>query len=100
MEIEILGNVQSFKQQGGLLSIKSIEAEARVYVYSPTIIRVNISKKHSGPDSSYAVIREADGHLKFTESADAIEINTTAVKLRIQKSPLRFNFFTADGKPL
>ncbi|WP_225976259.1 glycoside hydrolase family 31 protein [Mucilaginibacter ginsenosidivorax] len=100
MEIEILGNVQSFKQQGGLLTIKTIEAEAKVYVYSPTIIRVNISKKHSKPDSSYAVIRNADAHLEFTESADAIEINTTAIKLRIQKSPLRFNFFTADGKPI
>lgn len=100
MEIEILGNLQSVEQQGGLLTIKTIGAEARVYVYSPTIIRVNISKKHSDPDSSYAVIRKATRQLEFTESADAIEINTTAIKLRIQKSPLRFNFFTADGKPL
>lgn len=100
MEIEILGNLQSVEQQGGLLTIKTIGAEARVYVYSPTIIRVNISKKHSDLDSSYAVIRKATRQLEFTESADAIKINTTAIKLRIQKSPLRFNFFTADGKPL
>jgi alpha-glucosidase len=100
MEVEILGNIQSFKQRGGLLTIQTKEADARVYVYSPAIIRVNISKKHSDQDSSYAVIRNADEHLEFTESAEAIEINTTAIKLRIQKSPLRFNFFTADGEPL
>ncbi|WP_255369954.1 glycoside hydrolase family 31 protein [Mucilaginibacter sp. OK283] len=100
MEVEILGNVKSFKQQGGLLTIKTIEAEARVCVYSPTIIRVNISRRHSAPDSSYAVIQQPIGKFEFDESADAIEINTPALKLSINKSPLRFNFSTADGKPL
>jgi alpha-glucosidase len=100
MEIEILGNVQRFKLQDSILIIKTAEAEARVYVYSPTIIRVNISKKHSGTDNSFAVIREAVDDFEFDESADAIEINTPALKLNINKSPLRFNFFTVDGKPL
>ncbi|WP_439696270.1 glycoside hydrolase family 31 protein [Mucilaginibacter sp. AW1-7] len=100
MEVEILGNVKSFKQQGGLLTIKTIKAEARVCVYSPTIIRVNISRRHSAPDSSYAVIQQPIGKFEFDESADAIEINTPALKLSINKSPLRFNFSTADGKPL
>lgn len=100
MEIEILGNVQRFKLQDGILIIKTAEAEARVYIYSPTIIRINISKKHSGTDNSFAVIREAIDDFEFDESADAIEINTPALKLSINKSPLRFNFLTVDGKPL
>jgi alpha-glucosidase len=100
MEIEILGNVQRFKLQDGILIIKTAEAEARVYIYSPTIIRINISKKHSGTDNSFAVIREAIDDFEFDESADAIELNTPALKLSINKSPLRFNFFTVDGKSL
>jgi len=100
MEIEILGNVQRFKLQDSILIIKTAEAEARVYIYSPTVIRVNISKKHSGTDNSFAVIREVIDDFEFDESADAIEINTPALKLSINKSPLRFNFFTVDGKPL
>src|SRR5438067_9489631 len=100
MEVEILGNVQGLKQEDGVLVVKTAEAEARVYIYSPAIIRVNISKKHSSADSSFAVIRQAAGGFEFTESVDSIEIKTSALTLRIRKSPLRFNFFTADGKPL
>jgi len=100
MEIEILGNVQRFKLQDSILIVKTAEAEARVYIYSPTVIRVNISKKHSDTDNSFAVIREAVDDFEFDESADAIEINTPALKLSINKSPLRFNFFSVDGKPL
>ena len=100
MEVEILSNIKSFKRQDGTLTIKTVEAEARVYIYSPTIIRINISKKHSSIDSSFAVIRRATDHFEFDESVNSIEINTSALKLRIQKSPLRFNFLTAGGKPL
>src|SRR5215216_4835898 len=94
MKVEILGNVQRIKQQDGILIIKTPEAEARVYIYSPTVIRVNISKKHSDTDNSFAVIREAMDDFEFDESADAIELNTRALKLSINKSPLRFNFFS------
>ena len=36
----------------------------------------------------------------FEESSEYIEINTAALKLRVNKSPLRFSFYTVDGKPL
>ncbi|SDE31504.1 alpha-glucosidase [Mucilaginibacter pineti] len=100
MQVEILGSVTEFKQQNGTLTIKTAEAEARVYLYSPTIIRINISKKHSEADTSFAVIQQLLTDFKLDESATTIEINTSALKLRINKSPLRFNFYTADSKPL
>lgn len=100
MEAVIAGNVQGFKQQDGVLIIKTAEAEARVYIYSPTIIRVNISKNHDEADRSYAVIREPLADFDVDESAEFIKVNTSALKLLINKSPLRFNFFTADDKPL
>ncbi|WP_090534244.1 glycoside hydrolase family 31 protein [Mucilaginibacter sp. NFR10] len=100
MNLEIAGNVQGFKQQDGILTIKTAEAEARVYIYSPTIIRVSISKNFNPDDPSFAVIRQPLADFDFDESSANIDITTPALKLSIQKSPLRFNFFTAAGSLL
>jgi alpha-glucosidase len=97
MNLQIAGNVQGFKQQDGVLTIKTAEAEARVYIYSPSIIRVNISKNFNPDDTSFAVIRQPLADFDLDESSANIDITTSALKLSIQKSPLRFNFFTAGG---
>jgi alpha-glucosidase len=99
MQTEILGNTESINKQGNVLIIKTKEAEARIWVYSPTIIRVSISKEHSA-DTSFAVIQKPSENLDYTESPDEIVLTTSTLKLRINKSPLRFNFYTADGKVL
>jgi alpha-glucosidase len=99
MQTEILGNAQSIKKHGNALIIKTPEAEARVWVYSPTIIRVCISRSFKDEDS-FAVIQKPAGKLDFTESGKEIVIATSALRLRISKSPLRFDFYTADGKIL
>ncbi|WP_426581807.1 glycoside hydrolase family 31 protein [Mucilaginibacter sp. R-33] len=97
MNLEIAGNVQGFKQQDGILTIKTAEAEARVYIYSPTIIRISVSKNFNPDDPSFAVIRQPLADFDFDESSANIDITTSALRLSIRKSPLRFNFFTADG---
>src|SRR5260221_8574277 len=99
MQTEILGNTQSVNKKNNVLVIKTKEAEARIWVYSPTIIRVSISKKHSA-DTSFAVIQKPSDSLEYTDSADVIMISTSALKLKISKSPLRFNFYTSDGTAL
>jgi alpha-glucosidase len=99
MQTEILGNTENVQKQNNVLIIKTKEAEARIWVYSPTIIRVSISKEHS-TDTSFAVIQKPSDDLDYNESANEIVLKTTALKLRISKSPLRFNFYTADGKAL
>jgi len=99
MQTEILGNAESINKQNNVLIIKTKEAEARVWIYSPTIIRVSISKEHSA-DTSFAVIQKPSENLNYSESADELVLTTSALTLRITKSPLRFNFCTADGKAL
>ncbi|WP_428329936.1 glycoside hydrolase family 31 protein [Mucilaginibacter sp.] len=99
MQTEILGNTESTAKQGNVLIIKTKEAEARIWVYSPSVIRISISKQHSA-DTSFAVIQKPGEKLNYTESADEIVLTTASLKLRIGKSPLRFNFYTADGKVL
>lgn len=100
MQTEILGGIQHIHQHGGQLIIKTAQAVAHVWVYSPTIIRVKITKDSSDEDLSFAVIQRPLKELAFNESAKEIEISTSSLKLRINKSPLRFNFYTADDKVL
>ena len=99
MQIEILGNTESVTNQNDVLIIKTREAEARIWIYSPTIIRVNISRKFT-LDDSFAVIQKPSAKISIKETNETIQLKTKALSLRIQKSPLRFSFFTADGKPL
>jgi len=100
MQFQILGNTQSVKKESNPLLIKTSEATARIWVYSDSIIRVNVSKAFDETDSSFAVVQYPAGRLKYSETTDEIIVNTSALKLRINKSPLRFNFYTADDKEL
>ncbi|HEY4198168.1 MAG TPA: glycoside hydrolase family 31 protein, partial [Mucilaginibacter sp.] len=100
MQIEILGNTETISSQKGVLLIKTPEAQARVFVYSPTIIRVCISKNFDETDSSFAVIQKPLSGLEYHESSTEITIATSALKLIINKAPLRFNFYTAGGNAL
>ena len=100
MQTQIIGSLQDMALQSGKLIIKTAEAEAHVYIYSPTIIRVNITKAPDVPDFSFAVIQQPSGELAYEEIDNTIEIKTTALKLVINKTPLRFAFYTANGKLL
>jgi alpha-glucosidase len=100
MQLEILGNAETVAEQNGTLLITTPQAEARVFVYSPTIIRVCISKKFNAADDSFAVIEKPLDKFTWQKLADTIEVTTSALKLVINQNPLRFNFFTADGKVL
>jgi len=100
MQTQLLGKVKSIVEQPGKLVITTAEAEARIWIYSPTIIRVNISKQFSAADNSFAVIQKPSRKLSWIENNSSIEVNTSNIKLIITKSPLRFNFYTAGGQPL
>jgi alpha-glucosidase len=100
MQTEFLGNAEGVSKQGNVLVIKTKEAIARIWVYSASIIRINASKSFNENDPSFAVIHKPADDFEFEESAGEIEISTSILKLRITKSPLRFNFYTADGKVL
>ncbi len=98
MQFQTLSSLQSIHQQNNKLILKTAEAEAEVSVYSPSIIRVNITKHPINTDESYAVIREPLTELLYEQTENEITITTSALVLRINKSPLRFSFYTAEGK--
>lgn len=97
MHTELTGNIQHISNKGNSILLKTANAEARVWVYSPTVIRVNISQNFNTDDYSFAVIQQAGSDINYDESPDEVSIHTGQLELRITKSPLRFNFYTPDG---
>ena len=67
MQFQILGNTQSVKKESNALIIKTPEATARIWVYSDSIIRVNVSKAFDETDSSFAVIQNPAGQVEYSE---------------------------------
>lgn len=100
MQIDILGNADSVTERDNSLLIKTAEAEAHVWVYSDTIIRICVTRNGKEPDESFAVIEKPLDNFTWQKLYNTIEVDTSALKLVIDLHPLRFNFFTADGKSL
>lgn len=101
MQFQKLGNIQNITKQSNVLIIHTEEAVARVWVYSPSVIRVNVSRNFDEAGQSFAVIQPPSPSISYTsETTDSYEVLTAELKLTINKAPLRFNFYTADDKPL
>lgn len=100
MQVELLGNIETAEIQNGALLIETAIAHAQIMVYSDTVIRVSITRRNKQADESLAVIQDPSEQLNYQDLGDNIEVNTSAMKLVINKNPLRFSFFTAYGKPL
>jgi alpha-glucosidase len=101
MNFSTLGTIQNIKQQQNQVVIQTAEAEARITIYSPTIIRVHVSRQLPQQHSSFAVIQQplADD-IAFEEQAAEATVSTSSLVLRISKNPLRFAFYTPDGQLL
>ena len=90
MQTHILGKIQHLQKENNVLIIKTKEAEARIWVYSDEIIRINISRNFDEADPSFAVIQKPSAKIDLVETDDEIELKTSALKLRIQKKPITF----------
>jgi alpha-glucosidase len=100
MQTILLSTIQQTENKNGQLYLKTAEAEVLVSIYSPTIIRVRITKQVDDTDESFAVIQQPSDTIGFDDHPNELHINTAALRVIINKNPLRFNFYTADGKVL
>src|ERR1700712_1888346 len=99
MHPENLKNTEYIRHEAGKLTLISDEARVTISIYAPAIIRINITNRISSEDHSFAVIRQPlDESINIIESENQLECKTGELTLRISKSPLRFSFYTPDGK--
>ncbi len=94
-----LGNFKSLDKQGQKYIFKTSNGIARVWIYTPEIIRITTAKEKLLPPNPYSVIlKPQNTEVKFENVETEFIIKTDSVVLRINKFPLRFTFETRDGE--
>jgi alpha-glucosidase len=94
-----LGNLKKVTVEDKAVVLITDEAQVRLMVYGPEIIRVRVSKEKPTSDFSYAVIGKPEGKLsKLSESKQEIVFSTGKIILTVNKMPVRLKFTDASGK--
>lgn len=96
-----LGNLIGHTRNGQHLRLDTDNGTAVLTVYEPGIIRLRITRHEPGPDFSYAVTAKP-GNPEFTlsEKEDCLILETSSMILEMDRSPLRFTFYTRDHRLL
>jgi alpha-glucosidase len=96
-----LGNLTSFEVRNQAIIINTDFGKAEVTFYEPGIARVRIVKEVFRKDFSYAVIAKPENiQPKITETSDKLIVETELLRLEIDRNPVRFSFYTSDGRLL
>lgn len=94
-----LGKVSKIKVDNSV-SVQTERGHIQVLIYSPTVVRVRISKTKNTEDFSYAVIQQSNTSFKTNEEKDILEIATDSIKIKINKLDAGIAFYNQAGKLL
>ncbi len=93
------GCILSFSKEADGLIINAENACARVQVFGPTVIRVQISKDDQFDDLSYTVVAApAQEGFEIQEEEQHIVLNTKALDVHISRKLLGFSFKNKQGE--
>lgn len=94
-----LGNLVSFETTENGILAEAANAKLKVLAYHQDIFRIHISFDGHFDEHSYAVDNQAEySAFAVEDHQDHIKIYTHTTHLIIKKNPVRFSFYTADGK--
>lgn len=97
-----LGDVSAVKELPQGLELNAGRAHVRITALAPNIFRLRYTPQGDfAGEHSFAVLPNAfptAPAIRINQSADVVTINTDAVSVRIQKSPLRVLFLDLTGK--
>ena len=95
-----LGDLVSFETADFGIRLFTLNEVAEVSVYSPHTLRLRIYKRaEERNDFSYSVLsKPLLNQYRLEENENEIIFSTAALQLRINKTPLRFSFYSADGR--
>jgi len=93
------GGLKKSTTEGDGVVLTTREAQVRLSVYGPEIIRVRVTQGKPAPDFSYAVVGKPDGKLtKLSENEQEIVYSTGRISVTVNKSPLRLRFTDSAGR--
>jgi alpha-glucosidase len=93
------GNFRSMQKVAHGVDITATNARIELRVYAPAVIRVREVKDTFPADFSYAVITKPAGNFTSVKNgSDRIVLQTDSLEVRVQKNPLRIDFYNRAGK--
>ncbi|MCB9233055.1 MAG: glycoside hydrolase family 31 protein [Bacteroidia bacterium] len=97
-----LSEMLSWEKIPSGIRLQTAEAEMEVLTYSEKTIRIRIRRLiEDFTPHSYAVIAEpAENLCLVSDQGEFLQIQTADLELRLQKSPLRLNFYNSRGELL
>jgi alpha-glucosidase len=97
---ECLGDYLSHVRTETGLALMTNNAHVDVSVYRKSIVRINVYRSpEENPRLSYAVVAEPQPTVfQLEEQEKGFRLKTESLTLEIQKTPVRFSFFTPDGR--
>ncbi|MHC1774502.1 MAG: glycoside hydrolase family 31 protein [Lentimicrobium sp.] len=94
-----LGKLKSQKLSGQILSLDTDFGKAEITVFNEGIFRMRIVKDSFQDDFSYAVSGKPEKcEVKLEENNEKLILTTAKLRLEINRNPVRFTFYTPDGK--
>ncbi|MCX6279160.1 MAG: glycoside hydrolase family 31 protein [Bacteroidetes bacterium] len=93
------GKVTSVKRAEHGLDVRAANAFARIYTYSPAVIRIRITKEEPKDEFSYAVIRQPSDFVRdLKKNSDSAVMLTDSLQVIIYTNPMRFSVRTLKGE--
>jgi alpha-glucosidase len=92
------GKVNSVTRKDHSILFTTENSLVEFYFYSPTVIRVRITRSEPKDDLSYAVIQQPVSHFReLRDNGDSVKLTTDSLQLIIHKNPLRIIVKNARG---
>jgi len=94
-----LGNLKKITKEGAVIRLVTDYGNAEITVFSPKMFRIRIVKDKFIKDFSYSVAGKPQPcNFNLEETKEKIIISTGELQLQIQRNPVRFAFYTSNGK--
>ncbi len=95
------GNVTTVTRNGNQLSIQAEHAFISIKPYSPSIIRVRMTRNIPAEDFSYAVVgKPLPAATRYSETAETIFLQTDSLQITIRKHPFSIGYYTLQNEPI
>jgi alpha-glucosidase len=96
-----IGNLLSYEVSSFGLTGKTENAQLRITVYQPGIIRVQISRNTGFKSNPYSVISQPDcPDFSITDLGVFLQLSTSELQVEIAKNPFTLSYKTLDGKTI
>ncbi len=99
-----LGSVTGFQPFAKGVEVQAGDARIRVVALSPSVVRVRYAPAGTFPaDASWAVINPQPWQapaMQIEDSPAALQLSTSELRVRIEKSPLRIVFLDSASQPI